>query len=52
MSRFASTSITFTQVRRFARHYLEMVVAVFAGMLVLGLPGAGLLQLAGSSVSY
>jgi hypothetical protein len=25
--------------RHFLRHYLEMVVAMFAGMLVLGLPG-------------
>ena len=47
----SSTSITFAQVRRFAGHYLEMVIAMFAGMLVLGLPAEGLLQLAGSSVA-
>ena len=52
MSRFtSSTSITFIQVRRFARHYLEMVIAMFAGMLGLGLPAEGLLQLAGSGTS-
>src|SRR5918996_3963405 len=52
MSRFTSSaSITFTQIRRFARHYLEMVIAMFAGMVVLGLPAEGLLQLAGSGSS-
>jgi hypothetical protein len=36
--------------RRFARHYLEMVVAMFAGMIVVGLPAAGALAAAGTSV--
>ena len=27
------------QNRRFIRHYAEMVVAMFAGMIVLGIPG-------------
>ena len=25
-------------MRHFARHYVEMVIAMFAGMVVLGLP--------------
>ena len=41
MSRFThSTSISTAQVRRFARHYLEMVIAMFAGMVLL--PAAAL----------
>lgn len=40
-----------TRIRRFARHYLEMVIAMFAGMLVLGAPVAGVLELAGSSIA-
>ena len=52
MSRFtSSTSISLAQARRFGRHYLEMVIAMFAGMVVLGLPAAGLLELAGSSTA-
>jgi len=51
MSRFANSSITTTQIRRFGQHYLEMVIAMFAGMLVLGLPAEGLLQLSGSGTS-
>jgi hypothetical protein len=38
-----------THTRHFIRHYAEMVVAMFAGMIVLGLPGEGLLHLAGTS---
>jgi hypothetical protein len=34
---------------RFIRHYIEMVIAMFAGMVVLGIPGEGLLRLMGSS---
>lgn len=34
---------------RFTRHYLEMVVAMFAGMLVLGVPLEGVLRLFGTS---
>src|SRR3954447_25573699 len=34
---------------RFARHYLEMVVAMFAGMIVLGLPLEAALRAAGTS---
>jgi hypothetical protein len=37
-------------VGRFARHYIEMVIAMFAGMFVIGLPLAGVLVLAGSSL--
>jgi hypothetical protein len=44
-----STSTASTPIRRFARHYLEMVIAMFTGMVVLGLPLVGLLYLAGSS---
>jgi hypothetical protein len=36
-------------IRQFILHYVQMVVAMFAGMIVLGIPGEGLLQLAGSS---
>ncbi|HET6505359.1 MAG TPA: hypothetical protein VFG42_01105 [Baekduia sp.] len=35
--------------RRFVRHYLEMVVVMFAGMLVLGVPLEGVLRLLGTS---
>jgi hypothetical protein len=35
----------------FARHYAEMVVAMFAGMFVLGLPLAALLGVVGVEVS-
>ena len=42
---------TNTKTARFARHYVEMVIAMMAGMLVLGLPAEGLLQAAGSSTS-
>jgi hypothetical protein len=37
--------------RHFLRHYAEMVIAMMLGMLVLGLPAEGLLQLAGTSTS-
>ena len=52
MSRFTLNSSTDgARIRRFARHYLEMVIAMFAGMLVLGFAAAGALELAGSSLS-
>ena len=52
MSRFIPNSSTNTaRIARFARHYLEMVIAMFAGMLVLGLPAAGALELVASSLS-
>lgn len=35
--------------KHFIRHYAEMVVAMFAGMIVLGIPGEALLRLVGSS---
>jgi hypothetical protein len=38
-------------IRRFARHYLEMVIAMSVGMLVIGIPAAGALELAGSSLA-
>ena len=38
-----------TSTRHFIRHYLEMIAAMIAGMVVLGIPGEGLLQLIGSS---
>jgi hypothetical protein len=37
--------------RHFIRHYVEMVVAMFLGMLVLGVPGELALQALGSSTS-
>ena len=43
-------SIT-TRIGRFTRHYVEMIVAMFAGMLVLGAPAALVLELVGSSLS-
>jgi hypothetical protein len=38
-------------VRQFVRHYGEMVIAMFAGMIVLGLPAEAGLRLIGSSSS-
>jgi hypothetical protein len=35
--------------RRFVRHYIEMVVVMFAGMAVLGLPAGWALEAAGTS---
>jgi hypothetical protein len=40
-----------TATRHFIRHYLEMVVAMFAGMVVLGIPAEGLLHVVGTSSS-
>lgn len=52
MSHFTPTSsLSIDRIRRFARHYLEMVLAMFVGMLALGVPAAGALELAGSSLS-
>jgi hypothetical protein len=51
VSRFTSNAtIDSARIRRFARHYVEMVIAMFAGMFVLGVPLAGVLELAGSSL--
>jgi hypothetical protein len=36
-------------VRQFVRHYVEMVIAMFAGMIVLGLPAEAGLRAIGSS---
>ena len=38
-------------VRHFIRHYAEMVIAMLLGMVVLGIPGEGLLHVAGTSTS-
>jgi hypothetical protein len=35
--------------RQFVRHYIEMVVVMFAGMAVLGVPAGWLLEAAGTS---
>jgi hypothetical protein len=40
-----------TRVRHFARHYAEMVAAMFLGMVVLGIPAEGALRVMGSSSS-
>ena len=40
-----------TSLWQFTRHYLEMIVAMIAGMVVLGIPGEGVLRLLGSSTS-
>jgi hypothetical protein len=37
--------------RRFIRHYAEMVIAMFAGMIILGIPGEAALRAAGSSTA-
>jgi hypothetical protein len=37
--------------RRFIRHYVEMVIAMFAGMIVLGIPAEAALRAAGSGSS-
>ena len=39
------------RTRHFIRHYAEMVVAMFAGMIVLGLPAAAALRAMGTSAS-
>ena len=40
-----------TSTRHFIRHYLEMIAAMIAGMVVLGIPGEAALQLIGSSTA-
>jgi hypothetical protein len=40
-----------TSTRHFIRHYLEMIAAMIAGMVVLGIPAEGALHLIGSSSS-
>ncbi len=40
-----------TSLWQFTRHYLEMLVAMFAGMVILGVPAEGALRLIGSSTS-
>ena len=40
-----------TRTATFIRHYIEMVVVMFAGMLALGLPGEAVLQAMGSGTS-
>jgi hypothetical protein len=39
-----------TATRHFARHYVEMVVAMLLGMVVLGIPASALLGAAGMSM--
>jgi len=43
--------LTKTPTAAFVRHYIEMVVVMFAGMIVLGLPGEAALQALGSGTS-
>jgi hypothetical protein len=38
-------------MRTFIRHYIEMVVVMFAGMIVLGVPGEAALKAIGSGTS-
>jgi hypothetical protein len=38
-------------IGRFTRHYIEMVVAMILGMVVLGIPGEGVLRAAGTTSS-
>ena len=37
-------------IRRFVWHYGEMVLAMMLGMVILGLPAVGVLELFGSSL--
>ena len=37
-------------MRHFVRHYAEMLIAMFAGMVVLGVPAVAALGAAGMSV--
>jgi hypothetical protein len=43
--------LTKTRTATFIRHYIEMVVVMFAGMLVLGLPGEAALRALGSGTA-
>jgi hypothetical protein len=43
--------LTKTATATFIRHYIEMVVVMFAGMIVLGLPGEAALTALGSGTS-
>jgi hypothetical protein len=43
--------LTTTPTATFIRHYSEMVVVMFAGMIVLGLPGEAALHAIGSGTS-
>lgn len=40
-----------TSTRHFIRHYLEMIAAMIAGMIVIGIPAEGALHLIGSSTA-
>lgn len=51
MSQTSHNSSHAPSIRQFARHYGEMVMAMFAGMLVLGLPAELILRLFGTSTS-
>jgi hypothetical protein len=42
---------TKTRTATFIRHYVEMVVVMFAGMIVLGVPGEAALRAIGSGTS-
>jgi hypothetical protein len=43
--------LTKTRTATFVRHYVEMVVVMFAGMLALGLPGEAALHAMGTGTS-
>ena len=49
MSTTTHTPTTNRSVRQFVRHYIEMVIAMFAGMIVLGIPAEAGLRLLGTS---
>ena len=44
-------TLTKTHTASFIRHYVEMVVVMFAGMIVLGIPGEAALHAMGSGTS-
>jgi hypothetical protein len=50
-ARPSDASAMSTSTRHFIRHYLEMIAAMIAGMVVIGIPAEGALHLIGSSSS-
>jgi hypothetical protein len=50
-TRAKATALVSSRAMHFVRHYTEMVVAMFLGMFVLGVPLGALLGVAGVDVS-
>ncbi len=49
MSTTTHTATATRSARQFIRHYVEMVIAMFAGMVVLGIPAEACLRMLGTS---